>query len=441
VNYYWRWRNFQTSFRPQLRLTGDLPDYQHITSPVVQPDGSVEFKQVSQMKTSANLALSQSIPLLGTSIYAASSLYRIQDFNNRTVGYSGSPFYVGFVQPVFAYNSLKWAKKTEPLVYEEAQKQFVESVERISLTATSLFFRYLKIQTNYILAESNLKNSRDNLEIAKVKQDLGEISENDFSRIQLSVLNARKALSKARIDLKNADFELKSYIGLEQDYDIQLIIPLEMYLFEINPDKALEEALANRKETPQFVRRLLEADRELVRAKRNGFSATLRGSYGLSNSADDIPGIYDTAEKQRLVKMSLSIPVLDWGRSASRVKLAESRRDLVLYDVEQDRRDFDREVVVQVEQFNLLKDQMITAEEADKVAENGYLIALKKFQNGEISITDLNISLEERESAKRDYIASIETYWESYYMIRILTLYDFESDQKIFYENPMMGGR
>jgi outer membrane protein TolC len=368
-------------------------------------------------------------------------LYRIQDFNNNDVGYSGSPFYVGFVQPVFAYNSLKWAKKTEPLVYEESQKQFIESVERISLMATNLFFRYLMIQTNFTLAESNLKNSRDNLEIAKVKQELGEISENDFSRIELSVLNAQKALSKARIDLKNADFELKSYIGLDQDYEIELIIPLDMFLFEINPEQALEEALANRKETPQFIRRLLEADRELLRAKRNGFNATLRGSYGLSNSADDIPGIYEAAEKQRLVRMSLSIPVLDWGRSASRVKLAESRRDLVLYDVEQDRRDFNREVVVQVEQFNLLKDQMITAEEADKVAENGYLIALKKFQNGEISITDLNISLEERESAKRDYIASIETYWESYFMIRILTLYDFELNQKIMYSNPMLGGR
>jgi outer membrane protein TolC len=93
---------------------------------------------------------------------------------------------------------------------------------------------------------------------------------------------------------------------------------------------------------------------------------------------------------------------------------------------------------VQVEQFGLLRDQLITAQQADKVAENGYLISLKKFQSGEISITDLNISLSERESAKRDYITTIENYWESYYRLRILTLYDFELNQKISYENPMM---
>ena len=66
------------------------------------------------------------------------------------------------------------------------------------------------------------------------------------------------------------------------------------------------------------------------------------------------------------------------------------------------------------------------------------MIALKKFQNGEISITDLNISLQERESAKRDYIRSIENYWESYYLLREMTLYDFEFKQKIYYTNPML---
>jgi outer membrane protein TolC len=439
VNYFWRWKNFQTSFRPQLTLNGDLPNYTHTTTPVVQPDGSIEFKQVSQAQASAQLSLSQSIPQTGTSIYAGTNLYRVQDFIKNSVEFSGSPFQIGLYQPVFAYNYMKWSKKTEPLVYEEAQKEFIESVEEIALQAAQRFFRYLQIQTSYNLAESNLKNSMDNLKIAEIKKKLGKISENDFSRIQLSVFNAKKALNKSRMDLKNADFELKSYINLDQDMAIELTIPLDMTLFGIDPQKAMEEANANRKETPLFERRLIEADRDLIKAKRStGLSATFIGSYGVSNSADTYGGIYNNPEKQRTARLSLSIPILDWGRSSSAVKLAESRRDLVLYDVEKDRSDFERGVIVQVEQFGLLRDQLNTAKEADKVAENGYQIALKKFQSGEISITDLNISLAERESAKKDYITSIQNYWESYYRLRILTLYDFELNQKIQYENPML---
>jgi len=439
VNYYWRWKNHQTRFRPQLTLSGDLPNFENQTKPITQPDGSIIFNQVTQLETSAQLAISQPIPQLGATVYAASGIVRLQDFNNSTVGFSGFPVSVGIAQPLFAYNWMKWSRMTEPLVYEEAQKRFIESIEEISYNATARFFNYLKIQTDYALAESNLANSQDNLKIAQVKREMGNISENDFSRIQLSVFNAQKALNNARIDLKNADYELKKYIGLDQNQTIELIIPLDMLLWEVDPELALKESLENRKETPQFERRLIQADRDLTQAKRNaGVNATLRMSYGISNSADDFGGIYENPEQQQNIRLSLSVFILDGGRSESRVKLAESRRELVLYDVDQDRQDFERRVVVQVEQFNLIRSQIATAEAADKVAEEGYKIALKKFQNGEISITDLNISLQEREGAKRDYIRSIENYWESYYRLREVTLYDFEYDQKIYYTNPML---
>lgn len=439
VNYFWRYKNFQSRFRPQLVLGGDLPNYAQTTTPVTQPDGRIEFKQVANAQASANLSLNQSIPLLGTSVYAATSVYRVQDFKNNTTEFSGTPFSVGFYQPVFAYNWMKWNKKMEPLLYEQANKDFTESIEEISLSATQRFFRYLKVQTNYNLATNNLQNSKDNLKIAEAKKVLGQISENDFSRIQLSVFNAQKALNNSQMDLKNADFDLKSYVGLDQDVPIKLLVPLNIVFFDIDPEKAVSEAKLNRKETPLFEIRLTEADRQLDEAKRNGgVNATLRGSYGISNSADFFPQIYENPEKEQIVRLTLSVPILDWGRSASAIKLAESQKELVVYDVQKDRMDFEREVIVQVEQFGLLKDQLYTAREADKVAENGYLIALRKFQNGEISITDLNISLAERESAKRDYIDSLKDYWEAYYNLRILTLYDFELNMKISYLNPMI---
>lgn len=439
VNSYWRWKNFSKTFLPNLVLSGTLPNYTQSTVPVTQPDGSIEFKQVSNLMTSTNLSLNQSIPLTGTSIYASTSANRVQDYNKDVVKFSGNPISIGFNQPIFAYNWMKWSKKTEPLIYDEAQKNFIQTIEEISYNATNKFFNYLKIQTNYRLAESALKNSQDNLRIAMTKKRLGQISENDFNRIELSVLNAQKALNSAGMSLKNADFDLKSYVGIDQNQQIELQMPLQISLFEIDSQKALSEAKTNRPEQINFERRLINAERDLTQAKRgNGLSATLAGSYGLSNSSESFSGVYDMPQKQRMLQLSLSVPILDWGRSASAVKMAESQRDLVEFDVVKAREDFDRGVIMQVEQFSLLKDQLKTANEADRVAENGYKIALKRFQNGEISITDLNISLSERENAKRDYINSLATYWLAYYNLRILTLYDFESDQKISYENPML---
>lgn len=439
VNYFWRYRNFKTRFRPQLKLNGDLPNYRHTTSPITQPDGSIEFKQVSNLSASAALSLNQYIPQLGTNVWASTSAAGIRNLKNDKTSFSGSPFSIGFQQPLFSYNWMKWYRKTEPMIFDEAQKRFVEEIEEIALASTSRFFNYLRVQTNYNLAVSNLNNSEDNLRISTTKKDLGQISENDYSRIQLSVLNAQKALSQARMDLKNADFSLKSYIGLEQGRKIELIIPLNITLFEIDPDLALQKARENRKETTYYKRRLIDADRALAHAKSStGLSATLRGSFGLSNSADEFTGIYEEPEKDRMLRVSVAIPILDWGSSASTVKLAESQREITIYDVNKDIEDFERSVIVQVEQFSLLKEHLKTATEADRVAGNGYKIALKKFQNGELSITDLNISLQEREKAKRDYIRTIENYWEAYYRLRERTLYDFERGHNITYGNPML---
>ncbi|MCW3806564.1 TolC family protein [Plebeiibacterium marinum] len=440
-NNYWRWKNFQTQFRPQFVLSGDLPNYEEGTRPITQNDGSVQFREVGYFKNSAQLSVNQSIPQSGTYIYAKSTLFRYEDLVHEYTNFQGNPFLIGVTQPIFAYNWMKWSKKTEPLIYNEAQKYFIESLEDISRKAVSLFFTYLKVQTNFKLAENSLNNSKDNLRIAETKIKLGIISENDYSRIKLSVLTAQKALSQATMDLRNADFALKKYIGLDQSTNVELSMPLNMVLFNVDPDKALEEALANRKETTAYERRLIEARRDLTKAKRdNGLAATLKGTYGTTNIAEEIPGVYENTVNQQSLRISLSIPLLDWGKSSSNVKLAESKRDLVLFDVQQDKENFERNVIVQVEQFGLLKDQLDIAKEADKVAENGYLIALKKFQNGEISITDLNISLSDREKAKRDYVKSLETYWLSYYRLRELTLFDFESNEKIMYSNPLLEG-
>ena len=325
------------------------------------------------------------------------------------------------------------------MIYDESQKNFIQTIEAIAYNATSYFFNYLRIQTNYNLAKSSYDNSSDNLKIARIKKKLGQISENDFSRIELSVLNAQKSMNSAKMDLKNADFSLKSYIGLDQKENIELQMPLFITLFDIDPEKALKQARENRSEQVYYQRRLISAESQLTQAKRSsGLNATLSGNYGLTNSAEFFPGIYNQPLQQRMFQLTFSLPILDWGKAASSVKMAESNRDLVSFDVKQSFEDFDRGVIVQVEQFGLLKDQLKTAEEADKVAANGYIIALKKFQNGEITITDMNIASSERVTAKLDYINSLATYWLAYYRLRMLTLYDFELNQKINYVNPML---
>ena len=69
---------------------------------------------------------------------------------------------------------------------------------------------------------------------------------------------------------------------------------------------------------------------------------------------------------------------------------------------------------------------------SDQVAQRRYEIALKRYQTGNVTITDLNIAQNEKDSNKRAFFNSLKDYWMAYYELRALTLYDFENQVLLY---------
>ena len=65
------------------------------------------------------------------------------------------------------------------------------------------------------------------------------------------------------------------------------------------------------------------------------------------------------------------------------------------------------------------------------VAEERYEITKKRFQNGGISVTDLNTAQKELDNASDQYISQLRTFWNAYFELRKLSLYDFISQKDI----------
>lgn len=53
-------------------------------------------------------------------------------------------------------------------------------------------------------------------------------------------------------------------------------------------------------------------------------------------------------------------------------------------------------------------------------------VARKLYLLGKSTILDLNASISEKDSARRNYISALYNYWSLYYTLRSMTLYDFE---------------
>ncbi|ETZ19210.1 TolC family protein [Pedobacter sp. V48] len=431
-NQYWQYKTFKSNYSPQLSLDGTLPQFSKTNIPVIQPDGTVEFKPVTNDNSQLNLGLTQNIGLTGGQVFLGSNVLRFSDFDRRQTRYNGNPLVIGLNQPLFAFNALAWDKKIEPLRYEESQKKYKEDMELVGRDASELFFSLLIAQINRDIAAKNLSNNETIYRIGEGKAALGRLSKDELLRLKLGVLNAHKAMAQANVDAETADLQLKSFIGFSETNQIQLILPEELLTFKIDKEVAVEQARNNRQQAIEFKRALLEADKEVAKAKgENGLKVNLFGTFGLTNVADRLPGIYADARDQQEIRLGFQVPILDWGRSASKIKTAQSNRKLVEARVKQARINFEQEIYTTLRQLSMIQDQMKTNAEADVTASQRFEIAKKRYFLNDLSITDLNIALQEKDQARRDYIFSLKSFWNAFFNLRVLTLYDFTTNTKI----------
>lgn len=432
---YWQWRTYRSNYQPQLSLSGTLPGYSKTFAQVLQPDGTILFQPIHNNNSLLNLSFSQSIAATGGVIFGTTQLQRFDDFDRDRTLYNGAPYAVGYSQPLWQFNALKWDKRIEPLKFNESRQAYIEDLEGAGIRASGYFFDLLLAQVNLQTAETNLINTQKIIAIANEKLELGKISKNEILQLQLEQLKAKKAVGTAARDMQIATLNLRAFTGLQGAEKIALALPASSINISMASDRVLAEAYANRSDAIGFVRRLAEARREVAKAKAdNGLNAALTARLGFSKSAPSFSKVYQHPQDQQLVQLDFTIPILDWGRSKSRTKTAEANQQLAEYAVEQDKQVFVQQVVTQVTLFDMMRDQVVLAASADSIAGEKYQIAKDRYVLGNLSITDLGIAFQENDQAKRDYILALRDFWGAYYQLRYLSLYDFEQNQKISYK-------
>jgi outer membrane protein TolC len=437
-NRYWNYRFYQSNYNPQLRLSGTIPGFSQAFNNVTQPDGTIEFREVRQNFMDLELGIEQEIAATGGNISINSSTNRFDNFlapvSSPQTQWSGVPVNVRLRQPIFAFNPLKWDRKIEPLIFEESKREYVEEMEQIGMTVTALFFDFLVSQVNLEIATKNLSNTQEILKIEQGRYNIGTTYEDKLLQVELQVLQARQDLAQAQLDLEANNLRLKSYIGLNETSELTLIPPNVIVPIDIKVEEAIEFAFLNRADAMGFDRRKLEAESDVAQARGQRFNVLLNASYGLNNAGLTWGDIYVDPNRQTLINLGFSIPILDWGRNKARMGQAQANKQLVEYTVEQDIINFEQEIFTKVKNFAMLRDRLKITELSDEVADKRYEISLRRYQNGNVTITDLNIAQQEKDQNRRAYIQSLRDYWTAFYEMRQLTLYDFEFRQLLY--NP-----
>jgi outer membrane protein TolC len=422
---YWSWRSYRANLLPGLSLSSS-PSLNRSISPVTNPDGTERFVQRDQVSIDGGLTLSQNIPLTGGSLFASSSLQRLDMLSEGSVSYKSMPVVVGYQQNLFGYNQLKWDKKIEPLRYVEAGKLLVETLELVAARATQKFFLLATAQTNREIARFNHANADTLYRFAQGRYNIGTITENEMLQLELNLLTEQANLMDARIETDNCVQELRSYLGLREAIELVTETEDEIPAFAVPVAQALDLAYRHNPEPEARKRRRLESESAVAYAKaQRGLKADLYVEFGLTQTGNGLPETYRRPLEQQLVSLGVRIPILDWGVGKGRVKVALSNRDRVYAEAEQQEMDFEQNVLKMVKQFNLQAGKVTIARKTDQTARRRNEVAQKLYLAGKSDILDLNASIAEKDRARRAYITALYTYWSLYYGVRSLTGYDF----------------
>jgi outer membrane protein TolC len=426
---------FVADYRPTLRFSGEVPGFNRAFDAVRQPDGTTLFQPVRQTNANARFFLQQPIAPTGGQIFVNSQYTLFNDLDRDLTLWNGTLVNVAINQPLFAFNELKWNKRIEPLRFEEARRTYVEQMEFISRQAVDLFFQVLDAQTRLIIAESNLENTQNNLNIERNRYNIGGTTEERVLQVELGVLTEQQNLAQAELNFKQASLQLRSFIGLNEDDAFTLILPEQLPDFEIPFSEALTYAKQNRADFLAFERRRIEAEAGVAQAKGQRFQVNLSASYGLNNRGDIFSDIWSEPNNQQRANINFNVPILDFGRNKARLEIAMAQQQLETFTINQEIINFEQEILTQVDQFPVLRNQIELSKRADEIAETRYNKAQERYENGLTSIIELNQALVDKDQKKIQYLGSLRDFWRAYYDIRRLTLYDFQSNELLYNED------
>ena len=418
ISAHWQYRYYRANYLPSVVLSS-TPSLNSQINKITLNDGTSIFVKQNQLNTDIAVTVNQNIALTGGTVFIKSALARIDEFKHKTSLFNSIPMTIGYQQSLFGYNSLKWEKRIEPVKYRQALKKYNETMELVAARTCQYFFSLVEAQTNLDLAKLNFASADTLYRMAQGRYKIGTINENDMLQLEINRLNEETACMDAEVQLHEQTQILASYLGYDDLTIIEAALPDSVPDLHILPSVAMEMAMENASDPDYYALLKLESDSKVAQAKANsGLKADIYLQLGLSQSGPTLSQSYKHPHNQEYASISLSLPILDWGRGKGKVKVAKSQRDLAYTTAEQGMNDFRRNLNKMVMQFNMQAKKVDVAFRAHNLASHRYEISRRLYIAGRNTILDLNNAISEKDSAARSYITSIKTFWTLYYTIR-----------------------
>ena len=431
--------------RTNVTLDFTLPQY---TENIQQWQDStgISFFPIKTLRGTGNLNFIQPLPTDGR-IFISSGLSSINDyyFNRRATTFNTV---VGLSQPLnsfWGYNSIKSDLKRARLNYERSNKAYKRAELDLIYDVSNEFYTLLLQQKGAEIAQMNLERQTEAFEISKNKYAAGLIREVESLQMEVDLAEAQNTYDMSIFNLKSSTNTFKRLIGLELDAIVTLKSEMYNYsIVDIKIEKAVEMAINNRLEIRDREIQIELQQLQINRQKSLGMpQARLDASWeriGISNTglsetfSNSISGSWDNLQarpSQYMIGLTISIPIIDWGRNKSLVKASQARQRQNRLSKEDEERRIEVEVRNLVDNIQTTLSRLILLERNVNVAERSYSITLQRFTDGDIDSQALALERTRLNSAQRIHLDAFVRYQLLLSDLTRKTFYDFLNNKEI----------
>ena len=424
----YQYLSWQASRKPQFSLSSTPVMYQrYMTQRYISSEDIDVYRQQRMFYSQAGITATQNVESWGGYFYGSTQLGYLRTFGDQDqTQFMSVPISLGYKQELLFFNPLKWARQIEPLKLTLAEKTLAYDIETTSEEAVDKFFLLALAQEQLRMAQECVASCDTIYAIAERRYRIASISKAELSILQLEKTNARTTLANARIARVRAAQALATYLGMERNTDIELIIPSVIQNLRVDVNEAIQHARENNPKYLSSRQAVAEARRDAERARvEKNFSVSLDASVGLNQVADNFADAYRHLLSQDMATITFSVPLKDWGKRKNAYLAARSTVEATERAEQETARDTELDVVLTVSDFNERQAIVETSSQALTIAEDAYAQTLQRFIKGQSDAYSLSVAQSHWQTARQNQIASLQNYWLAYYHLRRLTLHNY----------------
>lgn len=420
--------NYKKSFLPTLTFSLNPISFNRSLRLLQSPeDGSYSYVEDYSNTSTLGLSIRQKVGFTGGDINIGTNLSFLNEFSSQRKSFSTIPFYVNYSQQLWGSRKmLRIENKIRKMESVLSVKKYCSKIAEIQLQSVNLYFEVLagKLAADHALNNMNINDTL--LQIGKVKLDNGYITEYDYKQIELQAVNTQYAYRKYLKTYDEAMRNLKSYLAID-DYDSVFIRELEFELPEILDETFVKSLVyQNNPFLLDEERKKLDAERVLFSVNmETRFNGNISLNYGINQYAGNFTDAYRNANTQQSLVIGFQIPMLQWGINRNKRRIASNNYKASLLAAESDKRKFDDDISKYTNAYNHAVWLWKLSEKSYLLSCEQYLLSVKNFELGEISVYELISARQKQDEALQQYYSAMKETYVSYFRLRNMSLYDF----------------